>query len=454
MLGNMKYINENEIDNEKLLLTQALDSSLPYDMYYVTFQLKDGSYRQVRVFCEKGTIPDMKTEEYKDLKKKYNSKLKHFFFDRLVGPNSLMLEEGRDDYIYLGGDFLKDGYLANRFIVQSNGKSGQENFDSNLFKLKLQVERIEAEQELENDIDSQDESNSKNKGKHYVISDIHGMYGSYMEVMRRLTPDDTLYILGDVIDRGTEGIKIIQDIMKRQANPESNPQITFLLGNHELQFIDTLKAISEHNATHNNNLTYADVYYGLFGGGKEKVDLIEKGLSLETLDLMALWLYRNCGAYTFATFANKSQKERDAIFNFLINSYVVLPQTINDIDYLLVHSAPPQNLNMLEKMRVTGEGYKYKDVAEKDALYMLEDRSDETYQLGEDFGFWTICGHTPTPDCKVLRGDGFTRIDGGAGFEDNLIMYCIETGKAKYISVKDHEMQYKFHKQDEKYISK
>ena len=134
MLGNMKYINENEIDNEKLLLTQALDSSLPYDMYYVTFQLKDGSYRQVRVFCEKGTIPDMKTEEYKDLKKKYNSKLKHFFFDRLVGPNSLMLEEGRDDYIYLGGDFLKDGYLANRFIVQSNGKSGQENFDSNLFK--------------------------------------------------------------------------------------------------------------------------------------------------------------------------------------------------------------------------------------------------------------------------------------------------------------------------------
>lgn len=39
----------------------------------------------------------------------------------------------------------------------------------------------------------------------YVVSDIHGCYDKYQELLKKLNlgPDDTLYVLGDVIDRGT-----------------------------------------------------------------------------------------------------------------------------------------------------------------------------------------------------------------------------------------------------------
>ena len=39
-------------------------------------------------------------------------------------------------------------------------------------------------------------------GKTYAISDIHGMYGSYMEAIKNLKENDTLFVIGDAIDRG------------------------------------------------------------------------------------------------------------------------------------------------------------------------------------------------------------------------------------------------------------
>jgi len=38
----------------------------------------------------------------------------------------------------------------------------------------------------------------------YAVSDIHGCYDKYRELLRviRFCPKDTLYVLGDVIDRG------------------------------------------------------------------------------------------------------------------------------------------------------------------------------------------------------------------------------------------------------------
>lgn len=62
----------------------------------------------------------------------------------------------------------------------------------------------------------------------YVCSDIHGHYDAYAALLTHidLQSDDTLYILGDVIDRGLDGVKILQDMMAR-------PNIVPILGNHE-----------------------------------------------------------------------------------------------------------------------------------------------------------------------------------------------------------------------------
>ena len=50
----------------------------------------------------------------------------------------------------------------------------------------------------------------------YVISDIHGMWDKYQNMLKLInfSAEDELYILGDVIDRGEDGIKILQDIRK------------------------------------------------------------------------------------------------------------------------------------------------------------------------------------------------------------------------------------------------
>lgn len=62
----------------------------------------------------------------------------------------------------------------------------------------------------------------------YCISDIHGDYAKYRRMLKKLRfcDCDTLYVLGDVVDRGPEPVKILLDMMKR-------PNVIPLLGNHE-----------------------------------------------------------------------------------------------------------------------------------------------------------------------------------------------------------------------------
>lgn len=70
----------------------------------------------------------------------------------------------------------------------------------------------------------------------YVISDIHGMYNKFIELLNKikLKETDTLYILGDVLDRGPNPIKTLFEIM-------SMPNAICMLGNHEDMALDCLK---------------------------------------------------------------------------------------------------------------------------------------------------------------------------------------------------------------------
>ena len=62
----------------------------------------------------------------------------------------------------------------------------------------------------------------------YVMSDIHGNAIRFNSIMEQidLQPEDTLYVLGDVIDRYPDGIRILRLLM-------SMPNVQMLLGNHE-----------------------------------------------------------------------------------------------------------------------------------------------------------------------------------------------------------------------------
>lgn len=71
----------------------------------------------------------------------------------------------------------------------------------------------------------------------YCISDIHGEYDRYMAMLDLInfSDTDTLFVLGDVIDRRPSGVDVLLDIMSRS-------NVRMILGNHEDMCLKTLDA--------------------------------------------------------------------------------------------------------------------------------------------------------------------------------------------------------------------
>lgn len=67
----------------------------------------------------------------------------------------------------------------------------------------------------------------------YVMSDIHGEYDRYKAMLEKIqfSDDDTMYIIGDVIDRKPGGVDILKDIVTRT-------NVKFLIGNHEQMMLN------------------------------------------------------------------------------------------------------------------------------------------------------------------------------------------------------------------------
>lgn len=63
----------------------------------------------------------------------------------------------------------------------------------------------------------------------YVISDVHGHYTEFIRLLKkvRFCEGDKLYLLGDVVDRGTENLKMLEFCRSRS-------NVILLKGNHEL----------------------------------------------------------------------------------------------------------------------------------------------------------------------------------------------------------------------------
>lgn len=70
----------------------------------------------------------------------------------------------------------------------------------------------------------------------YIISDIHGEYDLFIELLDKikLKKEDTLYILGDVLDRGPNPIKTLRKLMEM-------PNAVCMVGNHELMALECLE---------------------------------------------------------------------------------------------------------------------------------------------------------------------------------------------------------------------
>lgn len=74
-------------------------------------------------------------------------------------------------------------------------------------------------------------------GRIFVTSDIHGEYDKFKELLIKIDfkEKDTLYVIGDVVDRGDNPMDIIKHIM-------NSSNIELILGNHEDMFLQYLDA--------------------------------------------------------------------------------------------------------------------------------------------------------------------------------------------------------------------
>lgn len=90
----------------------------------------------------------------------------------------------------------------------------------------------------------------------YVISDIHGQRNMFYEMLNKINfnENDHLYILGDVIDRGINGVKLLKEL-------KNTPNITVLKGNHEHMCYNAM--LSEKNRKiwfeNGGNITFQEI---------------------------------------------------------------------------------------------------------------------------------------------------------------------------------------------------
>ncbi len=230
----------------------------------------------------------------------------------------------------------------------------------------------------------------------YVISDIHGEYDKYIAMLQKINfkDQDTLYILGDVVDRGERPVDILQDMMLR-------PNIYPIIGNHELMALDLLKALSV-EITDKNYATHID---------------------RKLMDNLMQWQF-NGGETTIKQFQKLPTEEREYILEYLEEFVPYEIVTINGKHFLLVHSG----LGNFSPERELDE-------------YSLEEltyiRPDYDRKYIDDDNFFIISGHTPTLAIsgkpEIYKNKNNICIDCGASFDGKLSCICLETMEEFYV---------------------
>ena len=223
----------------------------------------------------------------------------------------------------------------------------------------------------------------------YVLSDIHGHEGRFRSVMEqiRLGPEDTLYVLGDVIDRHPGGIRILRQIM-------AMPNVKMLLGNHEYMMLRALGYPCDDNA--------------------------DDGRALDH------W-YRNGGKVTHDYWKRIRKTLRQGILDYLLGLPLCFDISVNGAAYKLVHGGATEQFDGDPKYKSLTHFAVWKRLGEQDRL-----AGDITL----------VFGHTPTEyyqdssPMTVWYGDGLTGIDCGSGYPDGssgrLACLRLDDGKVFY----------------------
>lgn len=212
----------------------------------------------------------------------------------------------------------------------------------------------------------------------YVLSDIHGNLQRFESIMKqiKLQPDDTLYVLGDVVDRFSGGIKILRRLMKM-------PNVKMLLGNHEYMMLCAIGHCAD-AADEKQNTNWRE---------------------------RRRW-YQNGGRVTHEYLKHIKKEYRAEVFQYLRQLPVNYEVEVNGVKYKLVHASPEENF-----MASYWPSREYRSLQE----FAVWERWDETMPVPA--GYTLVFGHTPTchfqdaEPWRIWRIAEAIGIDCGCGYE-------------------------------------
>lgn len=229
----------------------------------------------------------------------------------------------------------------------------------------------------------------------YVMGDIHGCRNKYDEMLEKLSPGehDAVFVLGDVIDVGDDGIEILNDMMYR-AN------IYPILGEREYYAKKFLPLIAQK------------------GSAQKALEALDG----EEKEMLAKWLSMK-SEKTVEDFLKLDSEGREAILDFLEEFVPFEEIRCNGKKFILTHAG----------------------VRDFDEDKSLEDYSDEDFIFAEtDYNSiyfpdaYLVTGHTPTVAIgkeyagKVYAKKRHLALDCGAAFGGRLAAVCLDTLKVSY----------------------
>lgn len=210
----------------------------------------------------------------------------------------------------------------------------------------------------------------------FAIADIHGHYNELVKLMEYHN-NELILFLGDFINRGNQSLDVLKIVMELV---KQNKAIA-IIGNHEELFLDFLK-----------HPLLAKAY--MLGVGSKTIQSLIGKTPDDNTDAILI--------------ADKINEMYPDIIDFLEN----LPIYIEMEEYLFVHAGINPNLSH------------WSNSTESDMTWIRE----EFFQVSNNTNKKIIFGHTPTfkirdnNDLSLWQsGDGLFCIDGGIGFEKQLI---------------------------------
>lgn len=231
----------------------------------------------------------------------------------------------------------------------------------------------------------------------YVVSDLHGCFKSWLALLDQiqLTEEDSLYVLGDIVDRGPEPMAILQDMMGRC-------NVFPIAGNHDFAAFLALKSLT-------TELTD---------------DSIQKMEENHDFEQMFLWL-SDGGSSTLKAFQKLTQDEQQDILDYFQEfSFYEELELENGKRYLLSHTGSDEIC----------EGRPLEEIP-VEAFLSGRLHYDRPYFSDR---IW-VTGHTPTrmipgaePD-RIYHSKNHIAIDCGCVFGGYLGAIRLEDGKKFYV---------------------